>query len=129
MRKESIKVCSAFIEGKPSNGKRTYTDGLTLYLHGNCIAWWDNSFDTDTGTLRRILHMNCCGWPSVTTKDRLNTLLRLLGIRAGYFTSNHQLYYGSKLRPVDKHETITIDVDLTIELERADQSHHYTIAA
>lgn len=129
MRKESVRICSAFIDGKPAKAARTHTDGQALYLHGHCIAWWEISFDTDTHTMRRLLHMNCCGWPSVTTKDRLNTLLNLLGIRAGYFTRNYQLFFGSILRPVDDRETITLDIDEAIELSNDNASHHQTIAA
>ena len=114
MRKETRRIVTAFIEGKSARAARTYTDGITLYLHGHAIAQWD---DYEHARGKRVLHLCCCGYPTPTTKDRLNGLLTLLGFGScGYFTSKHQLYFGSKLRPVDAYETITIDVDLMLEL-------------
>lgn len=113
MRKETRRICTAFIEGRSAKGARTYTDGNGLYLHGHQIAQWDV---TEYARGKRVLHLNCCGYPTPTTKDRLNGLLRLLGFDAQYFTSNYQLFFNSKLRPVGDYETITIDVDLMHEL-------------
>jgi hypothetical protein len=127
MRKETRKICSAFINNRPARAARTYTDGYTIWLHNHAIAWWDFP---DNLRGKRVLHMNCCGYATTTTKERLNGLLTLLGLGSQYFTSNHQLYFGSKLRPVDSHETITIDVDLALELMNDNTPfHHHTIAA
>ena len=126
MRKESVRICQAFIDGKTARAARTWTNGTMMFLHDNPIAVWDVDARARG---KRVLHLCCCGWPSVTTKDRLNTLLRLLGLRAGYFTHKHQLYFGSILRSVDSNETITIDVDLALELSNDNASHHQTIAA
>lgn len=119
MRKETKRICQAFIEGRSAKAARTYTDGLSLYLHGHCIASWDVEWSDDHEPIsvnRRILHLCCCGYGTPTTKERLNGLLYLLGFGRPYFTSNYQLFFGSKLRPVDPYETITIDVDLMREL-------------
>lgn len=113
MRKVTKTICKAFIEGKSARIKRTYTDGTTLYLHDHPIASWDIE---ERARGKRVLHLCCCGYATVTTKERLNGLLRMLGFDAQYFTSNYQLYFNSKLRPVDPYETITIDVDLMHEL-------------
>ena len=113
MRKVTKTICKAFIEGKPARMKRTYTDGTHLYLHEHQIAWWDAEARAKG---KRVLHLCCCGYATVTTKERLNGLLRMLGFGAQYFTSNYELFFGSKLRPVDPYETITIDVDLMLEV-------------
>jgi len=126
MRKESIKICTAFIEHRNAKAARTYTDGNGLYLHGHQIAQWDV---TEHARGKRILHICFCGYPTVTTKERLNTLLRLLGFGRPFFTSKHQLYFGSKLRPVDDYETITIDVDLMLELSNDNTITSKQIAA
>ena len=114
MRKETKKICQAFIDGREAHAARTKTNGTMLFLHDHPIAVWDVE---ERAKGKRILHLCCCGYPTPTTKDRLNGLLTLLGFGAcGYFTSKHQLYFGSKLRPVDDYETITIDVDLMLEV-------------
>ena len=41
----------------------TYTDGDTLYLHGNPIAKIDND---------NIVYVRSAGWETKTTKERLN---------------------------------------------------------
>jgi hypothetical protein len=69
MRKESTKIARAFLARKPATAARTSTDGTAIYLHGNKIAWWEDD---------RSVSMTLAGWPTVTTRDRLNTLARLL---------------------------------------------------
>lgn len=114
MRKETMKICAAFIHGKTAKAARTYTDGVGLYLHGHRIAWWDVEQRNYSG--KRILHVSFCGYPTVTTKDRLNGLFYFLFGKRPFFTSKHQLYMESKLRPVDEYEIMTFDVDLMEEL-------------
>jgi len=127
MRKETLKVCSAFIERRPARAARSHTDGIGLYLHGHCIAWWDHDA---TYRGKRVLHINFCGYGSPTTKDRINGIFRLLNMRCPFFTHKYQLYFGSILRPVDVYETLTLDIDLMIELSNDNTPfNHQTIAA
>jgi len=114
MRKETRRICTAFIEGRTAKAARTETDGDNLYLHGHRIAWWDT--DEAYNNSKRILHICFCGYPTVTTKDRLNGLFWMLFGKSPFFTSNFQLYFDSKLRPVDDYEVMTFDVDLMEEL-------------
>lgn len=114
MRKETKKICQAFIESRAAKAARTETDGDNLYLHGHRIAWWDTDEAYYNG--KRILHICFCGYPTPTTKDRLNGLFWMLFGKSPFFTSNFQLYFGSKLRPVDDYEILTFDVDLMEEL-------------
>lgn len=113
MRKETMKVCGAFVKGRPAKAARTTTDGANLYLHGHRIAWWDIE---ERAKGKRVLHICFCGYPSPTTKDRLNGLFWMLFGKNPFFTSNYQLYMDNKLRPVDAYEVITFDVDLMEEL-------------
>jgi hypothetical protein len=69
-RKESGRVVDAFLAKKSIKGKRTHTDGESLYLHGNKIAW----HNTDGS-----VHATMAGWGTVTTRERLNTLANRLG--------------------------------------------------
>lgn len=113
MRKETMKICAAFVQGRTAKAARSWTDGISFYLHGHRIAWWDVE---ERAKGKRILHVSFCGYPSPTTKDRLNGLFYFLFGKRPFFTSNYQLYMESKLRPVDEYEIMTFDVDLMEEL-------------
>jgi hypothetical protein len=64
MRKITKKITEAFVNRNHAKSGNDYTDGHTLYLHGNKIAEWrDNQ-----------LWITHAGWPSNTTKERLNGL-------------------------------------------------------
>ena len=76
MRKETHKIATAFIARKPARAARTTTTGKELKLHGNPIAW---HLPQDTGTGLNDIALTLAGWPSVTTRERLNGLLTLLG--------------------------------------------------
>ena len=77
MRKETHKIAQAFIDRKPARAARTTTDGKELRLHGNLIAWFTPQ---DTASGLNDIAMTLAGWPSVTTRERLNGLLTLLGM-------------------------------------------------
>jgi len=83
MRKESLKIAQAFLDGKPAAAARTMTDGKAIFLHGNRIAWRD-----DDGALV----VSLAGWGTVTTRDRLNTLFRVAGLPAGVFQRKHEQF-------------------------------------
>lgn len=83
MKKITDKIVSAFINRKSSRLGNTWTDGTTLYLHGNIIARWDND----------ILQIRTAGWESKTTKERLNGLLYKLGLPT-ITQRNYQWYIG-----------------------------------
>ena len=70
MRKVTKEVCLAFLNGKTKTIGNTSTNGHSLYLHGNRIAW----FVDET---RKMIYLSDCGWDTVTTRDRLNGLLSL----------------------------------------------------
>jgi hypothetical protein len=70
MRKESLKIACAFADGVAASAARTRTDGHAVYLHNNLIAQRhpDGS-----------IWVTLAGWGTVTTRDRVNTLCRVLG--------------------------------------------------
>jgi hypothetical protein len=91
MRKVSREVVTAFLNGQSKKNSNTSTDGNTLYLFGNKIA-------------EKINDSICIydgGYPSVTTKERLNSLISLMrednsGYRtniSGIFQKNHHWYF------------------------------------
>ena len=46
------------------------TTEINVLLHGNCIAWLD--------TASNDFNISSCGWETVTTKSRLNAILKNL---------------------------------------------------
>lgn len=91
MRNVTKIVCEDFILGNRRKIKNTETDGQSLWLHGNRIAW----FETHPDHNDRILCLSLAGWPTVTTRERLNGVLRLLQLPCGFYQQNHaQLYSG-----------------------------------
>lgn len=128
MRQETKKICTAFIQGKPARAARTHTDGRTLFLHNHPIAEFARINEDGTRN-DNILSVSFCGYPTVTTKDRLNGLFDLLGFGRPFFTHKHQLYYGSKLRPIDDDEVLTFDLRLMRELANDDRPYLEILAA
>lgn len=68
MRKETLKVVSAFIEQRKCKGKNTVSTGKALKLFGNKIAWRDGF----------SLYVTLAGYNTVTTHERLNGLMELI---------------------------------------------------
>jgi hypothetical protein len=97
MRAESEKIARAFIARKPASAARTMTDGTAIYLHGSKIAWWGDD---------RSVSMTLAGWPTVTTRDRLNTLCRLLLGESPFSQQSGQQYYDD--REISEVDTITV---------------------
>lgn len=83
MRKESVKIAKAFLARKAAKAARTSTNGTTLWLHGHAIAWHEN------GEIKATL----AGWGTVTTRDRLNTLSRIMGKGARFNQSKGWQYF------------------------------------
>lgn len=97
MRQESTRIAKAFLAGKPARAARTTTDGKAVYLHGNRIAWRDEQGD---------VHMTLCGWPTVTTRDRLNTICTLLIDQRPFHQKKHAQYFNDNA--IDAHQIITV---------------------
>lgn len=72
MRKVTEETCNAFLGRVRKTSGNTTSTGDELLLHGNCIAWHEDPY---------TVKLRMCGWGSVTTRERLNGLLELLGRR------------------------------------------------
>lgn len=112
MRAETKAVMQAFLKRKACTRQRTYTDGDTVYLHRNKIAWWDD----EAGTICLTL----AGWGTSTTRERLNGLCDLLGLRREFNQSKHEQYFGRF--PIGTSEVIEIPVkDGVAQLRTAEE--------
>ena len=88
MRAESAEIVKAFLERRPAKAARTHTDGVTLYLQGNAIAW-HNPDD--------FISMTLAGWPTTTTRDRLNTLCAMAFNTKPFHQKKHMQYYNDMM--------------------------------
>lgn len=76
-RKVSKEIVAAFLNGEKLRISNSYTDGKSLYLHGNEIAKISGG----------KLYVSTAGWGTMVTKERLNALPN---VRVS--TKNYQLY-------------------------------------
>tara|TARA_R100000687_G_scaffold70018_1_gene59544 strand:- start:539 stop:895 length:357 start_codon:yes stop_codon:yes gene_type:complete len=83
MRQVSKQIAEAFYEGKPKTIGNSHTDGNQVFLHGNRIAW---KVDNDK------LAITLAGWPTVTTRERLNTILFEFGFNYYLQQVNHEQF-------------------------------------
>ena len=97
MRKVTEITIKAFLAGKTRKVGNTSTDGTILRLHGNRIA--EKMPDGS-------IVANMAGWGTVTTRERLNGLCRLLGLGCMFGQDKFVQYYGS--RPVRTTEEIVL---------------------
>ena len=72
MRRETQKIMTAFYRGLPARAARTHTDGQTVWLHNNRIAWRNDHGD---------ICFTLAGWATTTTRERINGLLEVCGYR------------------------------------------------
>ena len=73
MRKVSKTVVKAFLAGESKSMGNTRTDGTSLFLHGNMIAW-----KRDRSLGETVIEVSTCGWNTSTTRERLNCLFSFL---------------------------------------------------
>ena len=70
MRKISQNIATSFFAGKPLHIDNTYTDGEKVFLHSNLIA---KKIHPDK------LEISLAGHPTMTTRERLNSILNVFG--------------------------------------------------
>lgn len=73
MRKITEQICTAFLSGRSRHVANSATDGRTLLLHGNRIAWKGEHNGTDG------VFITCAGWASPATRERINGVLAAMG--------------------------------------------------
>ena len=102
MRRETQKIMNAFRGGYPARAARTHTDGQTVWLHNNTIAWRSNDND---------ISFCLAGWPTTTTRERINGLLSTFGWgRWGVSQRNHEqwlVYHAEKVTEIGDYEVIS----------------------
>jgi len=107
MRQETMKIAKAFKQGEKAAAARTSTDGQTVWLHGNRIAYRDENNN---------LCITLAGWPTVTTRERINGILDVFGFtRWGVAQRNHKQYLvkdGKPFMEISK-DSITCMGDVT----------------
>ena len=99
MRKETYKIAHAFLTGRPAKAARTHTDGQTVWLHNNRIAWRNTDHD---------VCFTLAGWPTVTTRERINGILTTFGYgQWGVSQRDHEqyiVYCADKMMPIGDHD-------------------------
>lgn len=97
MRSETRTIMTAFIAGKAKRGARTTTDGQSVWLFGNRIAWREAD-----GTIC----FTFAGWPTTTTCDRLNGLYDLLYGRRPFHQKKDVQYFNDN--EIDTREVVRV---------------------
>ena len=75
MRQRTTNTVNAFLNHTKKAGGNCQSTGEDYLLHGHAIAWWNY------GSVKPEIHFNMRGYPTVTTRDRINGILELLGSR------------------------------------------------
>ena len=105
MRKITREAADAFVNGRNfsrQNMKVSHSNGIRrMYLHSNLIAEQHASYGY-LGPLRLTL----AGWNTLTTRERLNGLLSVMGRDYRFSQRNFAPYYGS--RQIESDEWIDI---------------------
>lgn len=104
MRKVTQTIANAWKNHTKASCGNTITDGKQVFLHGNLIAWRDDSPLTWNFTL--------AGWNTPTTRERLNGLLNAIGAdKCAFYQKDFEPYFidlEGKHTSIDSDEIITI---------------------
>jgi len=92
MRQVTKQVKAAFFAGKSKTVGNTHTDGVSVYLHGNCII-----HKREDG-----IYATLAGWNTPTTRERIN------GITGAGFHQKKRLPFlnGSEVSTTDWHKVL-----------------------
>lgn len=86
MRKVTREIVSAFLNHETKRVSNSYTDGTSLYLHGNEIAVH----------VKGGIEVTTAGWNTPTTRERLNGLPGVsVWVRRGQLYLNGQPWDGT----------------------------------
>lgn len=83
MRSVTKKIMSAFIAGKSAKSKNTWTNGKSVWLHGNEIIRREDNGD---------IVISNCGWNTPTTKERLNGFFHIANLPYYIYQQNYIWY-------------------------------------
>lgn len=96
MRKCTRQIINAFVNRKAARTKNMTCDGESIRLHGNLIAWRQGE----------AIYATLAGWGSVTTRERLNGLCRVINGCGAFSQRNHVQYYNDE--PIHERDIIRI---------------------
>ena len=97
MRKITEQIAHAFKQGKRKSNGNTRTNGNMVFLHTNIIAErYENG----------AIYMSLAGWNTVTTRERLNGIAAILGLKARFTQKNFEPYFNGEL--IDAHDWIKV---------------------
>ena len=86
MRKITEKIANAFLLSNDKSMGNTWTNGKSVYLHGNKIAE-----KREDG-----IYLSLAGWNTPTTRERLNGILRVFNIEGGFTQKKFEPYFNGK---------------------------------
>tara|TARA_R100000388_G_C7238572_1_gene159599 strand:+ start:345 stop:800 length:456 start_codon:yes stop_codon:yes gene_type:complete len=116
---------TGFVETNNKTGETKNTECFYMTLHGNPIASLQPLHKTKWH--KRTIHLTLAGWNTVTTRERLNALLRILGKSNLHIVQHkHQAclatFAGNKrlTTPLNKHRWYDLD-----ELQHMANFLHY----
>jgi hypothetical protein len=87
MRVVTERITRAWRQGQRLTVGNTRTDGMNIWLHGNCICR-----TTQDGSVE----ISTAGWNTSTTRERLKGILKAVGLtHSGVFQKRGDLYFGT----------------------------------
>jgi len=98
MRKVTKQIAEALQRGVSKTVSNTSTFEGNVYLHGNRIA----QMHAD-GTV----YMSLAGWNTPTTRERLNGIAEVLGIKARFSQKDFEPYFNGK--PIGASQWVQIN--------------------
>ena len=104
MRKVTSEIVKAWARGKCCTNGNTATNGDSIWLHGNAIAWKTSDAD--------IIALTLAGWPTVTTRERVNGVLNFYGIGYRFAQRNFDpvLIIGRDVIEISEFETVYFNI-------------------
>ena len=104
MRKVTAEIVKAWARGESRTIGNTSTDGDSIWLHGNPIAWKTGDAD--------IIALTLAGWPTVTTRERLNGVLNFYGIGYRFAQRNFEpvLIIGRDVIEISEFERVHFNI-------------------
>ena len=118
MRKVTRTIARAFYCGDSESCGNTRTDGKSVWLHGNKIAFKDEDGN---------LHITNAGYETNVTKERLNGLLQLGVFRfpvPRIFQKNFRWYLATGHNPAPEFPC-NVWINVESELDKAQKLDHF----
>lgn len=116
MRKVTEQIVDAFMGGTPRTVANSHTDGETLWLHGNRIAWKGEHNGA------ACVFLTLAGWGTPTTRERLQGVLSAMGHRSPHLDDGRRpclnIHQHKGEQCISVHVVGDDDADETREISR-----------